>query len=77
MIDLNEKQFSTLKKIYVERVVDNMSTKELVQYVTNDIEEWVDKLTYDEAIRKFTDFWEEYFSDLIDEVLEIHPKKKK
>ena len=77
MIDLNQKQFSTLKKIYVERVVDNMSTKELVQYVTNDIEEWVDKLTYDEAIRKFTDFWEEYFSDLIDEVLEIHPKKEK
>jgi len=68
MIDLNQKQFSTLKKIYVERVVDNMSTKELVQYVTNDIEEWVDKLTYDEAIRKFTDFWEEYFSDLIDEI---------
>ena len=36
-IVLNQDQFSTLKEIYVERLVDNMSTKDLVQYVTNDI----------------------------------------
>ena len=72
-IVLNNEQFSTLKEIYVERLVDNMSTKDLVQYVTNDIGEWVDKLTYAEAMIEFHEYWEEYFTDTIDEVLEIHP----
>ncbi len=70
---LNQEQFNTLKEIYVERLVDNMSTKDLVQYVTNDIGEWVDKLTYGEAMQEFKEYWEEYFTDTIDEVLEIHP----
>ena len=70
---LNNEQFNTLKEIYVERLVDNMSTKDLVQYVTNDIGEWVDKLTYAEAMIEFHEYWEEYFTDTIDEVLEIHP----
>ena len=72
-IVLNQEQFNTLKEIYVERLVDNMSTKDLVQYVTNDIGEWVDKLTYGEAMQEFQEYWEEYFTDTIDEVLEIHP----
>ena len=70
---LNQEQFNTLKEIYVERLVDNMSTKDLVQYVTNDIGEWVDKLTYGEAMQEFKEYWEEYFTDTIEEVLEIHP----
>ena len=70
---LNNEQFSTLKELYVERLVDNMSTKDLVQYVTNDIGEWVDKLTYGEAMEEFKEYWEEYFTDTIEEVLEIHP----
>ena len=72
-IVLNQEQFNTLKEIYVERLVDNMSTKDLVQYVTNDIGEWVDKLTYGEAMQEFQEYWEEYSTDTIDEVLEIHP----
>ena len=72
-IVLNQEQFNTLKEIYVERLVDNMSTKDLVQYVTNDIGEWVDKLTYAEAMIEFHEYWEEYFTDTIDEVLEICP----
>ena len=72
-IVLNQDQFNTLKEIYVERLVDNMSTKDLVQYVTNDIGEWVDKLTYGEAMQEFKEYWEDYFTDTIEEVLEIHP----
>ena len=70
---LNQEQYNTLKELYVERLVDNMSTKDLVTYVTNDIGEWVDKLTYGEAMQEFQEYWEEYFTDTIDEVLEIHP----
>jgi len=72
-IVLNQEQFNTLKELYVERLVDNMSTKDLVNYVMDDIGKWVDKLTYAEAMQEFHEYWEEYFTDTIDEVLEIHP----
>ena len=65
---------SELKGFYVERVVDNMDTKDLVNYVMDDIGKWVDKLTYAEAMIEFHEYWEEYFTDTIEEVLEIHPR---
>ena len=70
---LNDEQFVTLKELYVERLVDNMSTKDLVQYVTDDMSKWVDSLTYNDAMVEFKEYWDEYFTDTIDEVLEIHP----
>ena len=69
---LNNKQFSTLKELYVERLVDNMSTKDLVNYVMDDMTTWVNKLTYGEAMIEFQEYWDEYFTDTIEEVLEIH-----
>ena len=70
MDKLTNEQFNTLKEIYVERLVDNMSTKDLVRYVTDDMTEWVDQLTYNEAMREFKEYWDEYFTDTIQEVLE-------
>ena len=67
---LTKEQFDALKEYYVERVVDNMSTKDLVNYVMTDISEWVDGLGYTEAMIEFENYWEEYFTDTIDEVLE-------
>ena len=72
-VRLNDEQFVTLKELYVERLVDNMSTKDLVTYVTDDISKWVDSLTYNDAMVEFQDYWDEYFTDTIDEVLEITP----
>ena len=40
-IQLTQEQFNNLKEIYVERLVDNMSTKDLVNYVMDDISNWV------------------------------------
>ena len=71
MIRLNDKQFVTLKEIYVERLVDNMSTKDLVQYVTDDMTKWVDSLNYNDAMVEFKEYWDEYFTDTIAEVVEI------
>ena len=67
---LTKEQFDALKEYYVERVVDNMSTKDLVNYVMTDISEWVDGLGYTEAMIEFENYWEEYFTDTIEEVLE-------
>lgn len=67
---LTKEQFDCLKEFYVERIVDNMSTKDLVQYVTDDMQKWVDSLTYNEAMIEFEEYWSEYFTDTIEEVLE-------
>ena len=67
---LTKAQFDALKEFYVERIVDNMSTKDLVHYVTQDMEEWVDSLGYTEAMNDFEEYWQEYFTDTIEEVLE-------
>ena len=73
MDKLTNEQFSTLKELYVERLVDNMSTKDLVRYVTDDMTEWVDSLTYNDAMVEFEEYWDEYFTDTIQEVMEITP----
>ena len=52
-LSLTQEQYNTLKEIYVERLVDNMSTKDLVQYVTDDMSQWVDSLTYNDAMVEF------------------------
>ena len=72
-VRLNDEQFVTLKELYVESLVDNMSTKDLVRYVYDDMTKWVDSLTYNEAMIEFKEYWDEYFTDTIDEVLEIIP----
>ena len=67
---LTKAQFDALKEHYVERVVDNMSTKDLVRYVYDDMSDWIDSLGYTEAMIEFENYWEEYFTDTIKEVLE-------
>tara|TARA_Y100001938_G_scaffold137000_1_gene200643 strand:+ start:353 stop:649 length:297 start_codon:yes stop_codon:yes gene_type:complete len=74
-LSLTDEQYNTLKEIYVERLVDNMSTKDLVQYVTDDMSKWVDSLTYNEGMIEFQEYWDEYFTDTIQEVLEISPSQ--
>ena len=48
--NLNREQFERLKELYVDTVVDSMSTKDLYEYVANDTYNFVDKLTYSEVI---------------------------
>ena len=50
--DLNASQFEQLKTLYVETIVDSMSVEDLQVYVTNDMEDFVDKLTFNEVINE-------------------------
>ena len=49
---LNAEQFEQLQTMYIDTVVDSMSTKDLVQYVTNDMEDFCNKLTEKELIQE-------------------------
>ena len=43
--NLNDEQFEQLRNLYVETIVDSMSMKDLVQYVSEDMSKFVDKLS--------------------------------
>ena len=49
---LNKEQFEQLKTVYVNTIVDSMSTKDLEVYVTNDMDNFVDKLTEHDLIEE-------------------------
>ena len=50
--NLNREQFERLKELYVDTIVDSMSTKDLYNYVADDMADFVDKLTYNEVINE-------------------------
>jgi len=43
--NLNDEQFEQLRNLYVETIVDSMSMKDLVQYVSEDMSKFIDKLS--------------------------------
>jgi len=50
--ELSANQFEQLKTAYVNTIVDSMSTKDLYQYVLNDMDNFVDKLTEHDLIEE-------------------------
>ena len=68
--NLTDKQFAALKEYYVDRIVDNMSMKDLVRYVTDDMQKWIDDLTFNDAMVEIEEYFDEYFTDTIQEVIE-------
>ena len=59
-----------LKSFLVERMVDNMETKDLVEYVTDDLDRFYDKMDDKQFLDEASDYWEDHFSDVVDEVEE-------
>ena len=63
---LNKEQFERLKELYVDTIVDSMSSKDLYEYVANDMTDFVNKLTEHDLIEevKYT-LDEEFLDDMI------------
>ena len=57
-----------LKSFLVERYVDNMSTKDLVAYVMDDLDRFYDKMPDVQFLDEAQDYWDEYFDEVVDEV---------
>ena len=68
--NLTDKQFAALKEYYVDRIVDNMSMKDLVIYVTDDIQRWIDDQTFNDAMVEIEEYFDEYLTDTIQDVIE-------
>ena len=67
-IGLNEDQFERLKSYYIERYVDNMSMKDLMEYVANDMDLHLEKLSDLEVIDDISFYFEEQFDEIVSEV---------
>ena len=50
--NLNAEQFEQLQTMYINTVVDSMSTKDLLQYVFNDMEDFCNNLSESELINE-------------------------
>ena len=69
--DLTPEQIDDLKDLYVERMVDNMSTKDLVNYVTDDMNEYVKSISDQQFIDEAYSYWDVDFPDIVEEIKEI------
>ena len=59
-----------LKSFLVERYVDNMSTKDLVAYVMDDLDRYYEDMSDVEFIDEAQNYWEDHFDEVVEEVNE-------
>ena len=71
LVNLNENQLNSLREFFVERFVDNMETEDLVQYVTDDMQRYMEALPDNEVIDECLNYWDDMFDEVIEEVNEF------
>ena len=54
-----------LKSFLVERMVDNMETKDLVEYVTDDLDQYFESLPDEQFINEAKNYWDDSFDDVV------------
>ena len=64
-----------LKSFYVERYVDNMSTKDLVSYVFDDMLQYVHNQPDLEFLDEAREYWEEHYDDVVKDIKEYANSK--
>ena len=68
--DLSNDQMAAFKELLVERIVDNMSVEDLVEYVSNDLDKYYDDMLDQDFLAEAEDYWQDYFPDVIQEIQE-------
>ena len=61
---------SELKSFLVERIVDNMETKDLVSYVMDDMMRYMESLPDSEVVEECINYWDDHFEDVVEEIKE-------
>ena len=71
LVNLTDGQLNELRAFYVERFVDNMETEDLVQYVTDDMFQYMESLPDNEVIDECLNYWDDMFDEIIEDVKEF------
>ena len=70
MTDFTPTLIKELKSFLVERMVDNMETKDLVEYVTDDLDDYFESLPDEQFINEAKNYWDDSFDDVVEEIRE-------
>ena len=70
MTNLSPKIIDELKSFLVERQVDNMSTKDLVAYVMDDLDRYYENMPDVEFVDEAQNYWEDHFDEVVEEIKE-------
>ena len=65
---LNREELTELKEFLTERMVDNMSTKDLEQYVADDLFNYFDKLGEHEFLEEAKNYWDDSFEEVVEDI---------
>ena len=68
--DYTPELISELKGFYVERVVDNMDTKDLVNYVMDDLDRYYEKMSDADFLEDAYNYWEDSFDEVVEDIRE-------
>ena len=67
---MTQNELNELRYHYVDRLVDNMSMKDLVQYVFDDMSQYVDNQSDAEFLDEAQNYWEDHFDDVVKDIKE-------
>ena len=65
---MDRELLNELKEFLTERIVDNMSTKDLEEYVSNDLFNYYDKQGEHDFLEEARNYWDDSFDDVVEEV---------
>ena len=68
--DFTPELISELKGFYVERVVDNMDTKDLYNYVMDDLDRYYEKMSDADFLEDAYNYWEDSFDEVVEDIRE-------
>ena len=67
---MTQNELNELRYHYVDRLVDNMSTKDLVEYVTDDLDKYYENMPDAEFIDEAKNYWDDSYDEVVEEVKE-------
>ena len=74
---MTQNELNELRYHYVDRIVDNMATKDLVQYVFDDMLRYVETQFEQDFLEEAEEYWEEHFDDVVRDIKEYANSKFK
>ena len=67
---MTHNQLQELRSFLVERQVDNMSTKDLVAYVMDDLDRYYENMSDAEFVDEAQNYWEDSFDEVVEDIKE-------
>ena len=67
---MTHNQLQELRSFLVERMVDNMDTKDLVEYVTNDLDQYFESMPDVEFVDEAKNYWDDSYDEVVEDIKE-------